>query len=174
MRTYLTTGAAAAAMASLTWGCASNSPPTVKAARIEQMQCEPGETAQNQEQLIRSTRVLHVEPLYSHVRTSNNDAEERVSGAKLLVRPPQGMSAEQMTRLLQCHSARALLGQVDAQAFANDPYWLPDTWISIDVKPESGNFAVTLSADSVRDNLKVFSRANRYGEQQMAAQPELP
>jgi hypothetical protein len=174
MRVHLFFAAATGSIVLLGAACSSNPPPSAKAARVERLQCEPGETGQQEEQLIRSTKVLEVEPLYSHVRTSNNDAEERVNGAKLVVRPPQGISGEQMTRLLQCHSARVLLGQVNAPSFGNDPYWLPDTWVSIDVKPENGNFAITLSADSVRDNLKVFSRANRYGEQQMATQPELP
>jgi hypothetical protein len=174
MRVHMIYAAATMSVGFFGSACSSNPPPSARAARVERLQCEPGETAQQEEQLIRSTKVLDVKPLYSHVRTSNNNAEERVNGAKLTIRPPQGISAEQMTRLLQCHSARVLLGQVNAPSFGDDPYWLPDTWVAIDVKPEDGNFAVTLSADSVRDNLKVFSRANRYGEQQMATQPELP
>jgi len=174
MRVHLVFAAATVSIGLLGVGCSSNPPPSAKAARVERLQCEPGETGQQEEQLIRSTKVLDVEPLYSHVRTSNGNAEERVNGAKLIVRPPQGISAERMTRLLQCHSARVLLGQANAPSFGDDPYWLPDSWVTIDVKPEDGNFAVTLSADSVRDNLKVFSRANRYGEQQTATQPELP
>jgi hypothetical protein len=78
-----------------------------------------------------------------------------------------------MTRILQCHSARVLLGEVNA-SFVDDPYWLPDAWVAINVKPENGNFAITVSADSVRDNLQVFGRASRYGEERMAVQPELP
>jgi hypothetical protein len=71
--------------------------------------------------------------------TSNNNSEERVSGAKLIVRPPAGVSAEQMTRVLQCHGARVLLGRVDSSAIPDDPYWLPDAWVHIDVRPENGN-----------------------------------
>jgi hypothetical protein len=74
------------------------------------------------------------------------------------------VSAEQLTRILQCHSARALLGRLDRDSVPNDPYWLPDTWVNIDVKAEDGNFAVTLTADTVRDNLQVYGRANRYAD----------
>jgi hypothetical protein len=164
--------AAAIGVASLATACASEPTPAARAVGVERMQC-PG-TGQEGEQLVRSTKVLQVEPIYSHVRTSNNNSEERVNGAKLLVRPPQGVSAEQMTRALQCHNARILLGKVQAEAVANDPYWLPDTWVNIQVRPDNGNFAVFVSADSLEDNLQVFKRANRYGEQQMATQPELP
>ena len=124
---------------------------------------------------MRSTRVLAVEPLYSHVITSNNNSEERVAGAKLLVRPPNGVTADQFTRALQCHSARVLLGQVNPAVVPNDPYWLPDSWVNINVKPENGNFAITISADTVHDNLQVFGRANHYADDHMmATDPGLP
>lgn len=152
--------------------CAGQPRATVQAAGVERMQCDAAATSQDS--LVRSIVVLHVQPLYSHVRT-NNTSEERVNGAKLLVRPPQGVSAEQLTRVLQCHSARVLLGQVSGSAVPNDPYWLPDTWVNIDVKSDNGNFAVTVSADSVRDNLQVYGRANHYADEHMVAtDPGLP
>jgi hypothetical protein len=139
---------------------------------VERTQCDPAATSHDD--LVRSIAVLRVQPLYSHVRT-NNTSEERVNGAKLLVRPPSGVSAEQLTRILQCHSARVLLGQLNSSAVPNDPYWLPDRWVNIEVKPENGNYAVTLSADSVRDNLQVFGRANQYADEHMiATDPGLP
>jgi len=151
--------------------CAAEPRATVQAAGVERMQCEPGATG---ESLVRSIAVLRVQPLYSHVRTANT-SEERVNGAKLLVRPPQGVGAEQLTRALQCHSARVLLGQISRDAIPNDPYWLPDTWVAIDVTPEDGNFAVTVSAETVRDNLAVFGRANHYADAHMvASDPGLP
>ena len=60
-------------------------------------------------------------------------------------------------------------GQLDRDSVPNDPYWLPDTWVTIDVKAEEGHFAVTLSADTVRDNLRVYSRANRYADEHALA-----
>jgi hypothetical protein len=171
MKTYLLATLAVGAI-SLASACASQPQATVQAAGVERMQCDPSSTSQDD--LVRSIKVIHVQPLYSHVRT-NNSSEERVNGAKLLVRPPTGVSAEQLTRVLQCHSARTLLGQLNSNAVPNDPYWLPDTWVAIDVKPENGNFAVTVSADSVRDNLQVFGRANHYADDHMVAtDPGLP
>jgi hypothetical protein len=112
--------------------------------------------------MLETTTVLRAEPLYSHIITGKNNAEERVSGAKLLIRPPAGVSAERLTRTLQCHSARVLLGQVDRSQFPDDPYFLPDAWLDIDVKPEAGNYAVTLQADSVSRNLQVLSQASAF------------
>jgi hypothetical protein len=135
------------------------------------MQCDASST--ERDTLVRSMKVLSVEPLYSHIMTGNA-AEERVVGAKLLVRPPPGISAEQMTRVLQCHSARILRGQVHRDAVRSDPYGLPDSWVNIQVKAENGNFAVAVSANSVRDNLQVLGQAKQYAaEHMLAAAPEL-
>ncbi len=157
---------------SLLSACASTPPPATRAAGVEQMQCDS--SSSTQDALVRSTKVLSVEPLYSHIMTANN-VEMRVDGAKMLVRPPPGVSAEQMTRILQCHGARVLLGQVNRDAVRSDPYWLPDSWVSIKVTPEQGNFAVTLSTETIRDGLAVLGRANHYADDHMlAAEPELP
>ncbi len=172
MKSYLT-GIAGISVAAAVSACASSPPPTARAAGVERMQCDASSAAQDD--LVRSTRVLSVEPVYSHVITSNNNSEERVNGAKMVVRPPTGVSSEQMTRILQCHSARVLLGQVNSNTVPNDPYWLPDTWVNIEVKPENGNFAITVSADSVRENLQVYGRANHYADDHMVAtDPGLP
>jgi hypothetical protein len=82
----------------------------------------------------------------------------------LVVRPPEGVSPERMTRIIQCHSARALLGQIDRSQFPDDPFWLPDTWVSIEVKPDNGNYAVTLEANDIPTNLKLAARAKAYAE----------
>ncbi len=157
-------------------GCASGAPPpSAKAAGVERMQCDGSATTQGEVELLRSVKVLKVEPVYSHVPTSNNNAEARVNGAKLLIRPPKGLTAEDMTRILQCHSARVVLGQVSAAAVPNDPYWLPDSWVNIDVKPDDGNFAVTLSAQTIGENLQVLGRAHHYADEHMlATDPGLP
>jgi hypothetical protein len=170
LRGILAVGAVAGVAA-----CAANPPATTTAANVEKMQCDGSASPQEELGLLRSTSVLRAEPLYSHVSTTNNNSEERVNGALLIVRPPRTVSAEQMTRILQCHSARVLLGKVEKAAVANDPYWLPDTWLNIEVKPSDGNFAVTISADSVHDNLQVFGRATRYAsDRAIAAEPALP
>jgi hypothetical protein len=170
-------GILAVGAVALGFGCASNpQPPAAKAAGVERLQCDRSTPAAHDEVgLLQSTKVLRIEPIYSHVLTGNNNSEERVNGAKLFIRPPKGVSAEEMTRILQCHSARVLLGQANGAAVPNDPYWLPDTWVDIEVKPEDGNFAVTVSADSVRKNLQVLGRASHYANEHMlATEPGLP
>jgi hypothetical protein len=164
---FLTVGALLLASA-----CASAPLPRTRATAVEQMQCDPRVTAQ--EGLVRQTKVVSVEPIYAHIVTTGS-SEERIDGAKLVVRPPPGVSAEQMTRVLQCHGARVLLGQLNADSVRNDPYWLPDRWVNIEVTSENGNFAVTLMADSIRDNLEVLTHASAFAsEHALATEPELP
>jgi hypothetical protein len=144
-------------------GCASNPPPTVKAAQVEQLQCDQTTTPQEDAQILESTKVISSEPIYSTVPSVDN-VEHRVNGAKLVVRPPEGVSAERMTRILQCHSARELLGRADRAELASDPYWLPGEWIDIRVTPEDGNYAVTLEADTITKSLQVLARAAAYAD----------
>jgi hypothetical protein len=145
--------------------CVSQPRATVQAVQVERIQCDSDATSRDD--LVRSIAVLNIRPIFTYMR-SNTSSEQHVNGAKLLVRPPQGVSAEQLTRILQCHSARALLGQL-RNSVANDPYWLPDAWVTIDVTAENGNFAVTLATDTVRDNLRVYGRANQYADEHMLA-----
>ncbi len=175
MQNHLATIVAVGAL-SLGTACASSAqPPAARAVGVERRQCDGSANGQDEIQLLQSAKVLRLDPIYSNVPTANNGTEERANGAKLLVRPPKGVSAEQLTRILQCHSARVLLGQVSGVAVPNDPYWLPDAWVNIDVKPEDGNFAVTLSADSIHDNLRVLHRASRYADDHtLATEPALP
>jgi len=76
MKSYLLATFAMGAL-SLTH-CAGQPRATVQAAGVERMQCDASVTSQDS--LVRSIVVLHVQPLYSHVRTANT-SEERVNGA---------------------------------------------------------------------------------------------
>jgi hypothetical protein len=131
---------------------------TAKAADVERMQCVAGYEAVRL-RTIQDTVVLRVEGDYSYHLASGIG---KVTGTRLVIRPPDGVTAEKMTRILQCHGAQAVLGHVDGGQIPNDPYWLPDTWVSIDVKTEEGNFVATLSADTVHDNLRILHNAQAF------------
>jgi hypothetical protein len=133
-----------------------------KAAQLEQAECSPT-AAHDDLRLLQSARVLKAEPVYAHVHTNDTD-EERVDGARLVISAPDGVSAERLAQTLQCHSAAALLGQIDSSKFSNDPTWLPNAWLDIDVRPQGENFAVTLSANTVARNLKVLQRATAFAD----------
>jgi len=138
--------------------------PTTQAAQVERLQCSGRAIAQSDDLVIQNTTVLEVRPIYGRVHTSSGDFESRVNGATVWVQPPPGVPAEQMARIVQCHSARALLGEIDQAQLATDPFWLPNTWLDIDVKSHAGRFAISVGADNVENGLKVLARANAYAD----------
>jgi hypothetical protein len=142
--------------------CATTLPPEQKAAEVEQVQCEAPPGPNDDLGVLARARVIKAEPLHSHVITGMNGSEERVDGAKLVIRPPEGISAERMTRIIQCHAARALLGRIDRSNFPDDPFWLPNTWVSVEVRPEEGNYAVVLEANDLPTNLRLAARVREY------------
>jgi hypothetical protein len=150
------------------WSCASTAPAT-KATEVEQLQCDGATSVETDVRVIEGATVLAVEPLYSYVHTATTGTDKRVAGAKLLIRPPEGIDAERVLRIIQCHSARAVLGRIDASRFPDDPYWLDGAWLQIDLVPESGNLSVTVQADDIHKNLQVLARARAF-----AARARLP
>lgn len=85
----------------------------------------------------------------------------QVYGVKLVVSQP-ALSAEQLARVLQCHEARAFLAGPRLAHADSDPFWLPDSWVDIVVKPDGGQFVVSLVGQSVADNLRILHRATAF------------
>jgi hypothetical protein len=169
----MTVGIAAGATAAgaLASGCAffGGGSVTDKAKHAERVQCEAA-TAQDDLRIVQMTPVLDVEGRYS----SHESGIAKVTATRIVLRPPQGVSADRMTRILQCHNARVVLGRADASSLPNDPYALPDTWIDIDVKEEEGNYVAVISADTVSNNLRVLRRAQAFAAAQRSAGPAPP
>jgi hypothetical protein len=86
----------------------------------------------------------------------------QIRSVQLVVRPPQGINLSRFDRILRCHNLRVLDGEVDASRIPNDPFGLRDSWLEIEVKPEDGNFRVTLSGDHIADTLQILRRAKAY------------
>jgi hypothetical protein len=164
----LASWATATAAAGLTAGCAFfvGGSLTDKATRTERLQCD---AANSQEDLrvVQTTPVLEVEGRY----LPKTSGVSQVTATRVILRPPQGLTATQMTRILQCHNARVVLGRVDATQLPNDPYTLPDAWLDIDVKEEEGTYVAVISADKVADNLRVFRRAHAFAAAQRSTPP---
>ena len=141
--------------------CASVTPQT-KAAEVEQLQCEPSSSDEVDLRLLAGMTVLSVHPIYSYVHTATTGTDKRVAGTKLLIRPPEGIDSSRVLRVLQCHTARAVLGHLDRARFPVDPFWLEGAWLEIDVEPETGNLAVKVAADDIPKNLAILERARTF------------
>jgi len=161
--------AAAAAASCLATGCFFfDKSPADRAASVERLQCEDSKSPQDDVQLLQSLRVLYVEPKYMY---NSGQVVAKVTGARIVLRPPDGVTSDRLTRILQCHGARAFLRHVDPAQVPHDPYFLPDAWVSIDVKAEGGNYVAVLESDTITNNLRVLRQANDFAAAQRAATP---
>ena len=143
--------------------CMEGVPLTAKAATAERLECPSGAASPDDLRLRESMTVLKIEPEYWRNWCWGTS---KVTGTKLLVRRPNGVSSEELARNLQCANAQAALGRVEPAGLPNDPYGLPGAWVDIDVSPEQGNLAVTLRADSVSNNILLLRRATAFASAQ--------
>jgi hypothetical protein len=138
-------------------------PPETRAAETAQLQCDASTTGDADLRLIRDMMVLSVKPVYAIINSSATGMDKIVVGAKILIRPLSGFDADRVARTLQCHTARAVLGQLEASAFPDDPFRWPGKWVEIGVASEAGNVAITVKTDGVRSNLDLLARARLFG-----------
>lgn len=148
-----------AAACSLSTACAIFDMSSIndKAIRTERMQCEAQSSAGDRS-IIASATVLEVGAQYS----SHTSGVSQVFATRIVMRPPEGVSVDRMTRVLQCHTARQTLGRADDAPIANDPFYLPNTWLTINVREEDGNFVAVIGADTTDQNLTELRRAKAY------------
>jgi hypothetical protein len=146
--------------------CEIEQTPEARAANVAQMQCTDPQASGDEARVLRDTQIVKVQPWTFRAGSDvRSDGIVRVQGVKLLVRPPEGVSLEEMTRVLQCHSAKALLGRADLPPLPGDPYVLPDAWVDIEVISEHGVVVVRESADRIWQNLALLKRATAFAEE---------
>jgi hypothetical protein len=156
--------------------CASQPSPSVRAADVAQIAC-PTTSMQSWEdaRLIRDTRFVEMQPVTAPVG-GNSHGVTRIQGVKAMVQAPNGTPTADLTRAFQCKNARAVLGQTSDTSPAAEPFYLPDTWISLDVEPQQhGLYSVTASATRIDDNLALVQRAKEYaGAHGVAVSGDMP
>src|SRR5580658_4855330 len=136
MKSSFGVGSAVGVAAFILSACADTVPPSATAAKVEQVACVGATVPPGDARLLQATKVLSVEPTYLHDTCAGTS---EVTGAKVLVRSPPGVSAELLARMLQCASARATLGRADPSRLPNDPFGFPGAWVDVDVRPEGDN-----------------------------------
>jgi hypothetical protein len=110
--------------------------------------------------VLSGSAVMSVQPLYSNAGSGKNGLQPELRGATLSVSALPAMTPEWLDRALECHSAKVILGRV--QASANDPFFLPDSPVDIDVRPTKDSFDVAISAYSADDARKILERATAF------------
>jgi len=89
-----------------------------------------------------------------------NGREAHLRGARVHLRPLQGVTREVLARTLECHEARVTLGV--AGALPNDPWVLPGTWLDIDVDSESDGFVAEALTNDLDAAKQLLDRARAY------------
>ena len=144
----------------LAMGClVSSTSPQARAAEFEKLPCTNA-TPERTSQAFKDSHVLRVESLLAR----GHSYEVHTIGASLLMAPPKGVTAEQLNEILQCHTASMLLERNNEQQPANDPYFLPGTWLEVSVKSEIGAVSVNVATDNVHNGLLVLQRAKDFAQ----------
>jgi hypothetical protein len=136
--------------------------PAAKAAQVERAECGAPFDEASAQRLLKTIAVAATAPKYMPMFSSRLAGGVLVTGVRILIRPPEGLSTGQVERLLQCHCARAVLFQVDESQLTDDPFWLPDDWVDISVVEKEGDYLVTVEGTNVQHNIDVYERAKTF------------
>jgi hypothetical protein len=101
-----------------------------------------------------------VQPLYSTTESGKSGIGVELRGAVVKVAALQGVTDVWLDRALECHGAKATLGHV--RAAENDPFWLPDSTVDIDVRSAKDGFDVAVTGHSSADARQVLARASAF------------
>jgi hypothetical protein len=145
--------------------CGSGSQPPKTAADqyafVERTRCMPEDDDKQLAPVLSGEAVAGVRPLYSNVEASKSGLQAELRGARLTVRALPGVTPEWLDRALECHGAKAMLGHVTPPA--NDPFFVPNAFVDVDVFSEKDGFEVQVIAYSPADAKQVLDRANAFG-----------
>jgi len=103
--------------------------------------------------------VESAEPLYVNVRLGKT-WDTRLLGARVWLPARAGWTPQWLERTLRCHEASSVMQPGFAPAA--DPFWLPDSWVDIEVVPDRGAFIAVLRVNRVDEGRQVYSRAQDF------------
>lgn len=110
--------------------------------------------------LLSPVAIDSVEPAYAHVQSGPSFYQAHLRGARVHLRPIAALSRESITRSLECHQSRVVLGAI--QGAVDDPYGVPGRWLDIDVDSDKDGFVVQLGSDDMSTARDVLDRAKRF------------
>ena len=76
------------------------------------------------------------------------------------MKPIAALSRESISRSLECHQSRFLLGSTPPRA--DDPYALASQWLDMDVDSEKDGFVVRVQTNDPPTAREVLERAKRF------------
>jgi hypothetical protein len=133
--------------------------PEERARQVEEDKCG-GITEDSISPLLRARGLDSVEPSYAQVLGGPNGRESRLRGARIHVRPADGLTREGIARGLECHQSRVVLGRWPAQE--NEPWVLPHKWVEFDVSSEKDGFVVSAESSDIDDAKAILARSQAF------------
>jgi hypothetical protein len=100
-----------------------------------------------------------VQAAYMHINQGAG-GDLRLHGVNLHMRPTVDMPVGVLQRALACHEAAVTLGS--SPALPEDPYFLPGSWLEIDVSPTNMGLMAAVLTDSPDDARRVLERAHKF------------
>jgi hypothetical protein len=166
-------------------GCASQSSapprsPAEDATAFRQTRCSEFTDDKAVANILSGKSVEGVSALYNGAGGRGGNAH--LEGATVYVRPGAGQTAEWLDRALECHSAKRT-SEAAGFAATNDPFFLPDSRVTIRVQSANDSFRVDIEGASTADAREILARANAFAgvllpggrsQEGLATQPALP
>lgn len=143
----------------LAGACAGTASRNTSTAAVAQNPCRDADVWRDDLRILEPRSVVEIEPHYTR---NTCDGTTQVIGTQVVLRPPSDSSSAALSRMLRCGASRVLVGMHNPASPSPTSLWLPDGWLDIEVKPEGGNFLVTLSAESVPKNIQLFHRTTDF------------
>jgi hypothetical protein len=113
--------------------------------------------------LLDGTAIETVEPLYNNgLGGARIGHWSLLVGTVITVRALPGVTAEWLTRELECHSARYVAGNASASTLPNDPFSLPGRMVAIDAQSGHGSFRVEVRAAHPAEAQELLDRARAF------------
>jgi hypothetical protein len=135
---------------------------TDQATFMERTRCGTQDDEATIAAVINGSAVQNVRPLYSDIENAKAGLSHELRGATITVAALPGVTPEWLDRALECHSAKETLGH--APAPSNDPFWLPDSLVDIEVRSAKDGFLVDVIGYSSADAKQILDRANAFAK----------
>jgi hypothetical protein len=133
---------------------------------VERARCGMADDEKSLDPVLRGEAVQSVEALYGDGAQRGPSSEVR--GVSITVSALPGMTAESLGRDLQCHSAKAMLG--DSHAAWDDPFDLPGSFVAIDVRAAGYGFEVAVAGSSSDEGYAILTRAQAFTKEMARTQ----
>jgi hypothetical protein len=130
-------------------------------ANVQAPACEDGRTWQEALDALPPAALTQVEATYVWDTCVGTG---QVTGVKLAL-PPDALESAPWAGLLACPSARVLFAKGHRSASGPSPAWTPDGWVEIVVERERETVVLTVSAETVPKNIRLFRRLTTFARE---------